>query len=67
LLLCRADTADDDIDLGQNFNELLLRRLQVALADLDSSLLELLNGRLVYGNGADEGVNILHDAKSMHC
>jgi hypothetical protein len=66
LLLCRADTADDDIDLSQNFNELLLGRLQVAFADLDSSLLELLDGRLVYGNGADEGVNILYDEESMH-
>lgn len=66
MLLCRADTADDDIDLGQNFNELLLRRLQIALADLDSSLLELLDGRLVYGNGADKGVNILYDEESMH-
>ena len=59
MLLCRTDTADDDIDLGQDFDELLLRSLQVTLADLDSSILELLNGRLVYGDGADEGVNVL--------
>jgi len=59
LLLCRADAADDDIDPGQDFDELLLRRLQVALADLDSSFLELQNGGLVYGDGADKGVNVL--------
>jgi hypothetical protein len=59
LLLCRADTADDDIDLGQDFDELLLGGLQVTLADFDSSFLELLNGGLVYGDGADEGVNVL--------
>lgn len=59
MLLRRANTTDDDIDLGQDFNELLLGRLQITLADLDSSLLELLNGGLVNGNGADKGMNVL--------
>lgn len=59
LLLGGADTADDDIDVVQRFNELLLGSLQVAFADLHPAFLQLRDGGLGDGDWADKGEDLL--------
>lgn len=59
LLLGGADTADDDIDVGQRFDEMLLGGLQVAFANPHPALLQLDDGGLVDRGRADESEDLL--------
>jgi hypothetical protein len=59
LLFRRTDTADNDIDSGQHVGERLLRALEIALANLYTSLLEGYDGRLLNRPGTDESMNFL--------
>lgn len=59
LLFRRTDTADDDIDSGQHVGERFLRALEIALANLYTSLLEGYDGRLLNRPGTDESMNFL--------
>lgn len=61
LLLSRADTADDDIDLGQRLDQLLLACLQVAFPDGNTTILQSDNSGLVNGDRANEGDHLLHN------
>lgn len=59
LLLRGTDAANHDVDAGKRLAERILRAFQVASADFDSSLLQLLGGRLDNRPGTYKGGNLL--------
>ena len=61
LLLGRADAANNNIDVGQRFDELLLWGLEITFSDRNTSLLQLDDGGLVDRDWADEGDHLLHN------
>lgn len=63
LLLGGADTADNDFDVGESFNQVLLGRLQVAFADLNPALLQLPDGGFVDRDRANKGDHLLRKTR----
>lgn len=59
MLLCWANAANNNIDTLESIGECLFRCLEVAFADLDTSVLQGNDGRFLDGSGTDKGVEFL--------
>lgn len=65
LLLRGTNTTDDDIDLGQRFDEMLLGSLQIAFADMYPPILQLDDSGLGNRGGTDESDDLLFNKRTM--